>query len=510
MNPDKLAKIRKAFDTLKSNELLTSADLSTIGKQGERGERGTGFRWRGKALSTSTYQPMDVVHHKHSAYVCTKETSNLPPLDGWEALVVGSVGPQGLEGKAGPQGVKGESIVGATGPQGKQGPTGVQGRQGVAGVRWVGNYAVGREYEIGDLVMYGGTVFLAFSRTSAEPTTLNGWAAFSARGDRGPSGFRGETGPSLDLSLPLVLTNTTASTSSTTGAIIIAGGAGIAKDSFINGQRIGLGLLADQTNLAVGKNALQSTIAAGINNTAIGSSAGEDITSGSQNTFLGFATGSLVTTGSGNCCIGYASLNQNQSGSFNTAMGYGALQNTTVGNNTAVGLSALGNITTGTLNTAIGREAGCFQADGATGLTTATNSVYIGRDARGTQTDNNSVVIGYEAIGIGLNTIVIGTTSTTANRIFGVRSTGQVAPTIASASTISPTKEITFVSGTTAIVTITAPTGIATTGGQIIIIPTGLFTTTTAGNIALASTAVVSRALIMHYDATAAKWYPSY
>ena len=39
MNPDKLAKIRKAFDTLKSNELLTSADLSTIGKQGERGER---------------------------------------------------------------------------------------------------------------------------------------------------------------------------------------------------------------------------------------------------------------------------------------------------------------------------------------------------------------------------------------------------------------------------------------------------------------------------------------
>ena len=120
MNPDKLAKIRKAFDTLKSNELLTSADLSTIGKQGERGERGTGFRWRGKALSTSTYQPMDVVHFKHSAYVCTKETSNLPPLDGWEALVVGSVGPQGLEGKAGPQGVKGESIVGATGPQGKQ------------------------------------------------------------------------------------------------------------------------------------------------------------------------------------------------------------------------------------------------------------------------------------------------------------------------------------------------------------------------------------------------------
>ena len=86
---------------------------------------------------------------------------------------------------------------------------------------------------------------------------------------------------------------------------------------------------------------------------------------------------------------------------------------------------------------------------------------------------------------------------------------GLPAPTIASATTIAPLTPIVFVSGTTAIVTITPPPSLVG-GGQLIIIPTGIFTTTTAGNIALASTAVVSRALIMVWDATTTKWYPSY
>jgi hypothetical protein len=84
------------------------------------------------------------------------------------------------------------------------------------------------------------------------------------------------------------------------------------------------------------------------------------------------------------------------------------------------------------------------------------------------------------------------------------------APTIASATTIAPTTPIAFISGTTPIVTITAPSPISTNGGSIILIPTGIFTTTTAGNIALASTAVVSRSLTMTYDPVTTKWYPSY
>lgn len=94
--------------------------------------------------------------------------------------------------------------------------------------------------------------------------------------------------------------------------------------------------------------------------------------------------------------------------------------------------------------------------------------------------------------------------------VSGLRATSAAAPTIASATTIAPTTQIVFISGTAAIDTITPPSPISLGGGQITLIPTGLFTTTTAGNIALASTAVVSQALIMTYDVTTTKWYPSY
>ena len=108
------------------------------------------------------------------------------------------------------------------------------------------------------------------------------------------------------------------------------------------------------------------------------------------------------------------------------------------------------------------------------------------------------------------NTTFTKTTSMNVAVHFGLTSQRLAAPTVASATTIAPTTQIAFVSGTTAIATITAPTPISIGGGQITLIPTGVFTTTTAGNIALASTAVVSRTLDMTYDATTAKWYPSY
>ena len=92
----------------------------------------------------------------------------------------------------------------------------------------------------------------------------------------------------------------------------------------------------------------------------------------------------------------------------------------------------------------------------------------------------------------------------------GLVATTAAAPTIASAATIAPTKPITFISGTAAIVTITASAPISAGGGTIIFIPTGIFTWTTAGNIAVAGTAVVSRALSFTFDVTTTKWYPSY
>jgi hypothetical protein len=104
----------------------------------------------------------------------------------------------------------------------------------------------------------------------------------------------------------------------------------------------------------------------------------------------------------------------------------------------------------------------------------------------------------------------IGVATGTSLTLSGLNATNAAAPTIASAATIAPTKQITFISGTTAIVTITAPSPISAGGGIIRLIPTGVFTWTTAGNIALAGTAVVSKTLTMTYDVTTAKWYPSY
>ena len=84
------------------------------------------------------------------------------------------------------------------------------------------------------------------------------------------------------------------------------------------------------------------------------------------------------------------------------------------------------------------------------------------------------------------------------------------APTLTiTSNTIAPTKPISFV-GAGLIKTITAPVGIAGAGGQITLIPTAAFTTDATGNIAIASTAVIGRAMTMTYDGGTAKWYPSY
>lgn len=87
-----------------------------------------------------------------------------------------------------------------------------------------------------------------------------------------------------------------------------------------------------------------------------------------------------------------------------------------------------------------------------------------------------------------------------------------VGSAIASASTITPTSAIHHITGTVQINTITAPSQFASSGmgGCLRLIPDAAFTTGTSGNIAIPSTAVVSRALQLCYDNGTSKWYPSY
>lgn len=82
--------------------------------------------------------------------------------------------------------------------------------------------------------------------------------------------------------------------------------------------------------------------------------------------------------------------------------------------------------------------------------------------------------------------------------------------TIASLAGVLPAVQArqTIVSGALALTGITLPW--ATFSGDIVLLPTGAFTWTTATNIALAGTAVVGKALTMTYHPNTGKWYPSY
>ncbi|MGH9452346.1 MAG: hypothetical protein ACRD2O_00070 [Terriglobia bacterium] len=81
------------------------------------------------------------------------------------------------------------------------------------------------------------------------------------------------------------------------------------------------------------------------------------------------------------------------------------------------------------------------------------------------------------------------------------------------AGAILPSGPLFHITGALAITGFTIPTGFNATaagGGGFCVVPDGAFTTTAAGNIALASTAVVNRLLCWTWDAKNSKFVPSY
>jgi hypothetical protein len=147
----------------------------------------------------------------------------------------------------------------------------------------------------------------------------------------------GPTGNLLFGNRPINLTATTPASSSTTGALTVAGGLGVAMDAYINGLRMGKGGGNVVSNTAYGVNALQAN------------------TTGAHNTATGFEALGYNTTGYYNTAAGYHALRANTTGSSNTAAGsFALLSNTTGGNNTAAGAYALFSNTTGFSNTATG------------------------------------------------------------------------------------------------------------------------------------------------------------
>ena len=157
------------------------------------------------------------------------------------------------------------------------------------------------------------------------------------------------------------------------------------------------------------------------NNTALGKRTLFHNTTGNYNTAVGHEAGHNLTTGQYNTAIGQSAMFTATTAGQNTAIGVNALLLTTSGgSNVAVGVDTLQHITTGSSNTAIGYNAGSHITGGSTPNTTATNSVFIGRDSKAAADgQTNQIVIGQNAVGNGSNTATFGNTATTANYFTG-------------------------------------------------------------------------------------------
>jgi hypothetical protein len=154
------------------------------------------------------------------------------------------------------------------------------------------------------------------------------------------------------------------------------------------------GIIVDGININSGGNVL---------NTFVGNSAGGSNTTGIQNTFIGNSAGLSNITGGGNSFFGTSSGINNISGSFNSFFGLNVASSLIIGN----------------ANTFIGTSAGSIIADNSP-LISADNSVFLGASTKANANDEtNQIVIGHNAIGQGSNTVTIGNSAITLNKLFG-------------------------------------------------------------------------------------------
>ena len=201
--------------------------------------------------------------------------------------------------------------------------------------------------------------------------------------------------------------------------------------------------LTGNLNTAIGGGALYSNTT-GSNNTASGQASLNNNTTGSNNSASGFSSllnnttgqsntttgsNSLLsnTTGGSNTANGYQSLSLNTAGSQNTGAGLNSLYRNQGNNNTAIGSSALQEITAGNNNTSLGYWAGLNVANGTLAYGQMDNSVLLGANTK-TQVigGTNEIVIGYNAIGNGSNTIQLGNTSITNVKTSGTLTLGAI------------------------------------------------------------------------------------
>ena len=204
----------------------------------------------------------------------------------------------------------------------------------------------------------------------------------------------------------------------TTGFEIRSGGIGLTNS--IAGGGAGRSIISSTGCAAFGYYTLQA-LTTGVNNSGFGYYALGACTVGSNNSAFGYNSSYNLTSGSNNSGFGNRSLYSVTTGGDNCALGYSALEGNTAGaNNVGVGMSALHSQGTGSNNVALGSTAGRYIADSVTANAACDNSTFIGYMTKALASgQTNQTVIGYNAVGLGSNTSVIGNSATVTFKAFG-------------------------------------------------------------------------------------------
>ena len=170
----------------------------------------------------------------------------------------------------------------------------------------------------------------------------------------------------------------------------------------------------NDSNVVIGTDAFLYN-AGGERNIAIGAQSlvySTDAKTGNDNIAMGQYVLGKATSATANIALGQGSMVDNIDGNYNVAIGRNSLPNiVSTDYNVAIGERALFALSGSNShnNVAVGKYAGYHIANGSTSHYGGINSIFIGTDTKAlADNETNQIVIGYDAIGKGSNTVVLG------------------------------------------------------------------------------------------------------
>jgi len=445
----------------------------TAGAQGTPGVPGpvgpAGLNWQGQWVAGNLYAVDDAVGYDGASYFCISANGSViaPDLDttNWALLAsegatgpAGSPGPTGLTGAQGPAG-----NTGPAGPQGPIGPTGLTGAAGPAGSSG-GITSINALTNTSQILTTGvaGNNFSVVSSGNTHTFNLPDTSA-TARGVLN-TGAQNINGVKTFLFTPIAPTaslaanNTQLATTAWVRSIATTSLGALTVSGSSNGGLITGGVLqlspATQTTPGLVTTGTQffSGSKTFINNIQVnGMGVGRGNNSGTDCVAVG---GNALTSSLGayNTCVGFFTMTFNITGSSNVAVGYQALKNLSYGsNNVAIGQSSMFNSGGGQANVAIGYNSGIGILSGAYNICIGDNSgvnigsgnynIHVGYNTSSAGSATNEIIIGNAMSGLGSNTTLIGNNATIKTILKGQVGIGTVAPIATAAFQIDSTTQ---------------------------------------------------------------------